>query len=43
MRSAHSAPVRVVVLKPVPAIGRGDPREGADQHLELLAVAVFGF
>jgi hypothetical protein len=42
VRPAHLALVRVEVLEAVPAVRDHDPRIGADERVELLAVAVFG-
>jgi hypothetical protein len=42
VRPAHLPLVGVQVLKPVPAIRDHDPRERADERLELLAIAALG-
>ena len=43
VRPAHLAPVGVEMAVAVPAVGDHDPRvRGADQRVELLAVAVLG-
>ncbi len=42
MRPAHLALVGVKVLEAVPAVGDHDPGIGADERVELLAVAVLG-
>jgi hypothetical protein len=42
VRPAHLAPVRIQVLKATPAIRDHDPGIGADERVELLAVAVLG-
>ena len=42
MRPADLPPVRIEMLVAGPAVGDDDPRERADQLVELLAVAVLG-
>ena len=42
VRPAHLAPVGIQVLIAEPAVRDDDPRIGADQRVELLAVAVLG-